>query len=70
MTKTNSDDQRYRPVTLSDDPGFLGYVFAAYVDADGNPTGQLAVSVKHPGQTGYVGCVAIARDRLIEALGR
>lgn len=59
-------DQRYHPVTLNDDPQFLGYIFAAYVDADGQPTGKMAVSVSKPGQSGYVGCVAIERDRLVE----
>jgi hypothetical protein len=64
--KTNPNDQRYHPVTLNDDPAFLGYIFAAYVDADGQLTGKLAVSVSKPGQSGYVGCVAIERERLVE----
>lgn len=62
-------DQRYRPVTLADDPAFLGYFFAIYVDADGQPTGKAAVSVSKPGQSGYVGCVAIERERLLEVSG-
>lgn len=52
-------------VTLDDDLGFIGYAFAAYVDDDGQPTGEIAVSVSKPGNTNYHGCVRLPRERLV-----
>lgn len=61
----NTDNNhRYHPVTLVDDPAFLGYVFARYVDDDGHDTNQIAVSVSRPGHTELHGCVRLPEERL------
>lgn len=63
----DNHNTRYRPVTLTDDPTFLGYIFGRYVDDDGNDTKQIAVSVSKPGKTDLRGCVSLPEDRLKDA---
>jgi hypothetical protein len=52
-------------VTLVDDAEFLGYVVGQMVNADGQPTGQVMLSISNPGATGLRGNKAIAIERLV-----
>jgi len=54
----------YPAVTLVDDRAFRGFAFGRLIDADGNDTGQIVVSVAQPGQSDLHGCVRLPAERL------
>ena len=63
-----STSTRFPPVTLKDDPAFLGYVVGRYIDDDGQDTDDYCVSVSKPGKTKLRGDVRLPAAR-IERLG-
>ena len=54
------------PVTLTDDRTFIGYFVGVMLDAAGQPTGEVLISVKQPGkQFGVQHQLKVKRDRVV-----
>ncbi|HEY4691108.1 MAG TPA: hypothetical protein VIK33_17490 [Anaerolineae bacterium] len=65
-----TDLQFNQPITLADDPKFLGYVFGLKASDDADVGPMVMVSIAQSGKTGLKGNRAIALERIVPTSGR